>query len=235
MLGLAVIPRTALLKGHSTSWREARTSGWLAGLDGKKFLIARVIARSSPFSELDWCAKAANYDTFTLRVTRSGSVIRCLACNTDPNRDRDIKRGHRILYRVSKFVVPQLSSIFCSSSSSQTLITMKTSLLSLIALSASGVWAHGEDAAKEMGPVAFMWPTDRKWGEKYDNNAPCGSNTGPVNRTDFPLSRFRCPRFSPSSNSLPVNGKLALVVQDESWNVQVSVSHKNSMNLLSIS
>ncbi|PLB51349.1 hypothetical protein P170DRAFT_455537 [Aspergillus steynii IBT 23096] len=89
---------------------------------------------------------------------------------------------------------------------------MKTSILSLIALSTAGVLAHGEDAAKEMGPVAFMWPPDRKWGEKYDNNAPCGSSTGPVNRTDFPL----------------INGKLALVVQDESWNVQVSVSHKNN-------
>ncbi|KAI9038961.1 copper acquisition factor BIM1-like domain-containing protein [Aspergillus affinis] len=89
---------------------------------------------------------------------------------------------------------------------------MKSSILSLIALSATAAWAHGEDAAKEMGAVAFMWPPDRKWGEKYDNNAPCGSNTGPVNRTDFPL----------------INGKLALVVQDESWNVQVAISHKNN-------
>ncbi|KAA8648021.1 hypothetical protein EYZ11_011549 [Aspergillus tanneri] len=90
---------------------------------------------------------------------------------------------------------------------------MKSQLLLLIALlSATGAWAHGEEAAEEMGPVAFMWPPDRKWGAAYDNNAPCGSNTGPVNRTNFPL----------------INGKLALVVQDESWNVQVSISHKSN-------
>lgn len=27
-----------------------------------------------------------------------------------------------------------------------------------------------------------------------------------------------------------VNGQLALVVQDESWNVQIAVSHRNSMS-----
>jgi hypothetical protein len=47
---------------------------------------------------------------------------------------------------------------------------------------------HGEAEAKEMGPVAFMWPSDRVWAAKDDNTAPCGSVARPGNRTDFPLS-----------------------------------------------
>lgn len=49
---------------------------------------------------------------------------------------------------------------------------------------------HGEEAALEMGPVAFMWPPDREWGAAQDNHAPCGSSAvAGVNRTQFPLSR----------------------------------------------
>ncbi|OQE16284.1 hypothetical protein PENFLA_c028G08518 [Penicillium flavigenum] len=85
--------------------------------------------------------------------------------------------------------------------------------IALLALSAiGGLCAHGDEASTEMGPAAFMWPPDRLWGAAYDNNAPCGSSTGPVNRTSFPL----------------INGKLALVIQDESWNVQVAISHKSN-------
>ncbi|KAL2827870.1 hypothetical protein BJY01DRAFT_261777 [Aspergillus pseudoustus] len=90
---------------------------------------------------------------------------------------------------------------------------MRSSFALLMALStAVSGQAHGEEAAQEMGPVAFMWPPDRAWGAAYDNNAPCGSKSGVVNRTDFPL----------------VNGQLALVTQDESWNVQIAISHKNN-------
>ncbi|KAJ5375693.1 hypothetical protein N7517_007699 [Penicillium concentricum] len=88
---------------------------------------------------------------------------------------------------------------------------MKT-YIALLALSAIGACAHGEEASTEMGPAAFLWPPDRLWGAAYDNNAPCGSSTGAVNRTNFPL----------------INGKLALVIQDESWNVQVAISHKSN-------
>ncbi|KAJ5253887.1 hypothetical protein N7524_011067 [Penicillium chrysogenum] len=85
--------------------------------------------------------------------------------------------------------------------------------IALLTLSAiGGLCAHGDEASTEMGPAAFMWPPDRLWGAAYDNNAPCGSSTGPVNRTSFPL----------------INGKLALVIQDESWNVQVAISHKSN-------
>ncbi|KAJ5505031.1 hypothetical protein N7463_007905 [Penicillium fimorum] len=89
---------------------------------------------------------------------------------------------------------------------------MMKNYIALIALSAIGVCAHGEEASTEMGPAAFLWPPDRLWGAAYDNNAPCGSSTGAVNRTNFPL----------------INGKLALVLQDESWNVQVAISHKSN-------
>lgn len=63
------------------------------------------------------------------------------------------------------------------------------SYLALLAFSAVGLCAHGDAASKEMGPAAFLWPPDRLWGAAYDNNAPCGSSTGPVNRTNFPLSK----------------------------------------------
>ncbi|KAB8237553.1 uncharacterized protein BDW43DRAFT_307073 [Aspergillus alliaceus] len=90
---------------------------------------------------------------------------------------------------------------------------MKNNFVPFVALSSAiGAWAHGEDEAKKMGPVAFMWPPDRPWGAAYDNTAPCGSSAGVSNRTDFPL----------------INGQLALVIQDESWNVQIAVSHKNN-------
>lgn len=66
------------------------------------------------------------------------------------------------------------------------------SLLSLLILSAPTFSQdHGEEAATEMGPVAFMWPPDREWGAAQDNRAPCGSSQGVVNRTDFPLGASR--------------------------------------------
>lgn len=50
---------------------------------------------------------------------------------------------------------------------------------------------HGEEAAKEMGPVAFMWPPDREWGAAQDNHPPCGSAQSVVERTDFPLRKYK--------------------------------------------
>lgn len=49
---------------------------------------------------------------------------------------------------------------------------------------------HGDDASREMGPVAFMWPPDRLWGADFDNHAPCGSAASVSNRTVFPLRKF---------------------------------------------
>ncbi|KAL4807581.1 hypothetical protein BDV18DRAFT_103470 [Aspergillus unguis] len=86
------------------------------------------------------------------------------------------------------------------------------SILFMAFMASAQAQTHGEEAAEEMGPVAFLWPPDRTWGAAYDNNAPCGSVSGASNRTQFPL----------------VNGQLALVTQDESWNVQIAVSQLNN-------
>jgi len=49
---------------------------------------------------------------------------------------------------------------------------------------------HGEgDEGTIMGPVAFLWPDDRKWDAAFDNAGPCGSPAGVGNRTIFPLCR----------------------------------------------
>ncbi|KAF6806379.1 hypothetical protein CSOJ01_08874 [Colletotrichum sojae] len=65
--------------------------------------------------------------------------------------------------------------------------------------------------ADNMGPAAFLWPPDREWSADADNTAPCGSTKGPGVRTEFPL----------------VNGKLALVTQDLTRAVHLSVSYEN--------
>ncbi|KAJ5693201.1 hypothetical protein N7462_002624 [Penicillium macrosclerotiorum] len=65
--------------------------------------------------------------------------------------------------------------------------------------------------ATDMGPAAFLWPPDRAWGAAQDNTAPCGSSAGVTNRTEFPLK----------------NGEVSLVLQDESYNVNLAVSYSN--------
>ena len=85
---------------------------------------------------------------------------------------------------------------------------------------------HGEEYEKTMGPVAFLWPPDREWGAAQDNTAPCGSTASVVNRTEYPLRKLvPCPDDACSFS--PVNGQIALVAQDESWYIQVAISHKN--------
>ncbi|VUC23784.1 unnamed protein product [Clonostachys rosea] len=72
--------------------------------------------------------------------------------------------------------------------------------------------ASAEDAKyTNMGPAAFMWPPDRVWSGDADNTAPCGSIAAPnnSNRTDFPLDK----------------GQVALVAQDESYDIQLSVAY----------
>ncbi|CAG7931670.1 unnamed protein product [Penicillium olsonii] len=81
-----------------------------------------------------------------------------------------------------------------------------TALLGLICLLACKA-----NAATDMGPAAFLWPPDRAWGAEQDNTAPCGSSAGVTNRTDFPLT----------------NGKVSLVLQDESYNVNLAISYEN--------
>lgn len=62
-----------------------------------------------------------------------------------------------------------------------------------------------------MGPAAFMWPPDRVWSGDMDNQAPCGSRSGVVNRTDFPLT----------------SGYVALVAQDDYYSSKISISYSN--------
>ncbi|KAF2219151.1 hypothetical protein BDZ85DRAFT_268995 [Elsinoe ampelina] len=85
-------------------------------------------------------------------------------------------------------------------------------LLSLLWTRVIAQETHGSEAAKTMGPAAFMWPPDREWGAAQDNTSPCGSSSGVVNRTDFPL----------------VNGQVALVMQDDSYYVQVGIAYANN-------
>lgn len=67
----------------------------------------------------------------------------------------------------------------------------KIALLSAVSSVVVLAQDHGEEAALEMGPVAFMWPSDREWGAAKDNHAPCGSSAvAGINRTQFPLSRL---------------------------------------------
>ncbi|KAI0436108.1 hypothetical protein F4803DRAFT_543407 [Xylaria telfairii] len=70
--------------------------------------------------------------------------------------------------------------------------------------------AHGEGAEGTVqGPVAFLWPDDRPWSAAADNSGPCGSASGVVNRTNFPLSQ----------------GSVALTIADEAWNVAFSIAY----------
>lgn len=110
---------------------------------------------------------------------------------------------------------------------------------------ASAQKPHGEEAAGKMGPVAFMWPPDREWKADQDNTAPCGSSAGVNKRTSFPTGKSTfsyalcvafiwCRTFfffffssvlTLSQSS--VHGAVALIIQDESWDVQLGISYKN--------
>ncbi|KAJ5093323.1 hypothetical protein N7456_009184 [Penicillium angulare] len=84
-----------------------------------------------------------------------------------------------------------------------------TALLALASLYLTPSMAA--DEATDMGPAAFLWPPDRTWSKTADNTAPCGSNAGVENRTEFPLT----------------NGEVSLVLQDESYNVNLAISYHN--------
>ncbi|KAF1994753.1 hypothetical protein P154DRAFT_446921 [Amniculicola lignicola CBS 123094] len=72
---------------------------------------------------------------------------------------------------------------------------------------------HGEGAeGSSMGPVAFMWPSDRAWTAANDNTGPCGSPSGPTNRSAFPLSQ----------------GEVALSIADEAWHVAFRLAVSNN-------
>ncbi|RYP71773.1 hypothetical protein DL771_004585 [Monosporascus sp. 5C6A] len=95
---------------------------------------------------------------------------------------------------------------------------MKFNKLSYLAVLTGGRLAlgqevHGEGAEGiEMGPVAFLWPADRPWSAEADNIAPCGSASGPTNRTHYPLSQ----------------GSVSLSIADDAWNVAFSIAYGNN-------
>ncbi|RMZ87414.1 hypothetical protein DV736_g5357, partial [Chaetothyriales sp. CBS 134916] len=92
---------------------------------------------------------------------------------------------------------------------------MKPAILTPLLLAAGFVLAQHESDGDEfpgMGPVAFLWPPDREWGAAQDNSPPCGSAAGVTNRTEFPLT----------------GGVVALVAQDESWLIQIAISHSSN-------
>ncbi|KAF2205685.1 hypothetical protein GQ43DRAFT_459757 [Delitschia confertaspora ATCC 74209] len=95
---------------------------------------------------------------------------------------------------------------------------MKPSLLTLLSLLSHQALAvddpqpHGlGEEGRTMGPVAFMWPSDREWNAANDNSSPCGSAKGVTNRTQFPLSQ----------------GSVALAIADDAWNVAFRISYKD--------
>jgi hypothetical protein len=70
---------------------------------------------------------------------------------------------------------------------------------------------HGSSYSNSMGPVTFLYPPTRAWTEDQDNIAPCGSNAGVHNRSDFPLD----------------DGFVAIIAKYVSTNVKVSISYKS--------
>lgn len=98
-------------------------------------------------------------------------------------------------------------------------ITMRASFLTFLATSAalSSAQSHGEgEEGNSMGPVAFLWPSDRVWDAQHDNTAPCGSSTGPSNRTIYPLSQ----------------GAVALSIADEAWHIAFRLAVSDSKHRL---
>jgi len=72
--------------------------------------------------------------------------------------------------------------------------------------------AHGEGLEDTvMGPVAFLWPDNRVWSADAENHGPCGSDSGVVNRTEFPLS----------------GGSVALSIADDAWMVAFNIAYDN--------
>ncbi|PVI05623.1 hypothetical protein DM02DRAFT_610605 [Periconia macrospinosa] len=86
-------------------------------------------------------------------------------------------------------------------------------LFSILACAQTDPKKHGEgEEGNSMGPVAFMWPPDRLWTAASDNVGPCGSPSGPGNRTSFPLSQ----------------GSVALSIADDAWQVAFRISYNNN-------
>jgi hypothetical protein len=103
---------------------------------------------------------------------------------------------------VSVFFGPVISGVLYTTIMRSHLQHLFSLLLFFFSLDHVLAQTHGEGAeGTEMGPVAFMWPSDRIWDAAHDNTAPCGSAVGPSNRTIFPLQQ----------------GQVALSIADDAW------------------
>ncbi|KAI5461559.1 hypothetical protein BGZ63DRAFT_386087 [Mariannaea sp. PMI_226] len=87
--------------------------------------------------------------------------------------------------------------------------SIKSFCCSVVVLAACAHAATDFGGEDQMGPAAFLWPADRVWSASMDNTAPCGSVASPGNRSEFPMT----------------NAKIALVAQDESFDIQLSISY----------
>ncbi|EEU44835.1 uncharacterized protein NECHADRAFT_84979 [Fusarium vanettenii 77-13-4] len=90
--------------------------------------------------------------------------------------------------------------------------SFKTVFSGLAFMAASAYAATDMGDTDEMGPAAFMWPADRVWSAAMDNTAPCGSVANPGNRSEFPMQK----------------GKVALVGQNESFSMELSISFEQN-------
>ncbi|KAH7264360.1 hypothetical protein B0J15DRAFT_524497 [Fusarium solani] len=90
--------------------------------------------------------------------------------------------------------------------------SFKTVFSGLAFVAASAYAAIDMGDTDEMGPAAFMWPADRVWSAAMDNTAPCGSVANPGNRSEFPMQK----------------GKVALVGQNESFSMELSISFEQN-------
>lgn len=70
---------------------------------------------------------------------------------------------------------------------------------------------HGSSYANSMGPVTFLYPETRQWSADVDNIAPCGSNAGVQNRSNFPLD----------------DGFVAFIAKYQSFKIKLSISYNS--------
>lgn len=90
---------------------------------------------------------------------------------------------------------------------------------------------HGQGAeGSTMGPVAFLWPSDRPWSASADNIGPCGSSASITNRTTFPIGEQPSDDFRTRADKDPsiVRGSVALSIAEEAWNVALRIAYGNS-------
>lgn len=144
-----------------------------------------------------------------------------------------IKRQRNSFRTLAPDCLLQIASVLLAYSWFKLQLIMKTVLhvIGLFGLLARLVTAQLDS---DMGPAAFLWPTDRAYSAANDNTAPCGSAAGVSNRTSFPMSRF----FSITNvlsmviiNQKPANGAVAIVLQDESYNINLAISYSDSKQI----